>query len=231
MSRAVGGLVVESGAVAGVAAGDYRWLFDGVTGGDGPGEANVLRVGPGQGCGGEGSGPGGKAWLPGGREGVPDLLGQQVAVVSHSGHRGKAGLRGQPGGQVVLATFAGEYGPDPADGGLAAPSAVQRRGQGSGREANVPRAAVGLLAVPVPVVAVPELAAGGLHAELRIHHLDRVDDGRVGGGLDTEPDEFQEAGVDDRALADAVRPAVTDVVGGAGVGVTVLGQPQVVRAG
>src|SRR5690348_4640234 len=202
-----------------------------MTGGDGPGEADVLRVGPGQRGGREGSGAGGEAWLAGGREGVPDLLGQQVAVVADGGHRGQAALRGQSGGQVVFAAFAGEYRPDPADGGLAAPSAVQRGRQGSRGEADIPRAAVGLLAVPVPVVAVPELAVGGLHAELCVDHLDRVDDGRVGGGLDAEPDEFQEAGVDDLALIDAVRPAVADVVGGACVGVAVLGQPQVVGAG
>jgi len=67
-------LVIASGAVLEVAAGDYRWLFDGVSGGDGPGEADVLRVGPGQGRGGEGPGPGGKAPARG-WEGVPDLLG------------------------------------------------------------------------------------------------------------------------------------------------------------
>src|SRR5690348_18232122 len=141
---AVGGLVIGSGAGAGVAAGDYRWLFDGMTGGDGPGEADVLRVGPGQGCGGEGSGPRGKAWSARGREGVPDLLGHQVAVVADGGHRGQAGLREQPGGQVVLAALAGEDGPDPADGGLAAPPAIQRGREGSGSESDVPRAAVGL---------------------------------------------------------------------------------------
>ena len=58
---------------------------------------------------------------------------------------------------------------------------------------------------------------------------ERVDDHRVVGALDAEPDELEEGGVDDLALVDAGRAGVADVVLGALVGLAVLGQPQVVR--
>jgi hypothetical protein len=76
-----------------VAAGDYRGLLDGMTGGDGPGEADVLCVRPGQWCSGESASSRGKTWLACGREIVPDLLGEQVAVVAGGGHRGQAAER------------------------------------------------------------------------------------------------------------------------------------------
>jgi hypothetical protein len=76
------------------------------------------------------------------------------------------------------------------------------------------------LAVPVEVVAVPKGAVWGRRAELRVDHLEAVDDHPVVGGRDPKANQFEEAGVSHLALVDDTRTAVPEVVGGAGVGVT-----------
>ena len=78
------------------------------------------------------------------------------------------------------------------------------------------RAAVGRLAVAVVVVAVPELAARRDDAKLAVHDGKRAADVAVVGRLDAEPDQLEEARVDDAPLVDP-RPAVADLVLGAGV--------------
>ena len=120
------------------------------------------------------------------------------------------------GGELVLAALAGEDRPDSADRGLT-----------GGRETDVPRCAVALLAVAVSGVAVPEAAVRGEGRELSVDHADRAEDVRVIGRHNAETDQLKEARIDDRALVKR-RAAVPDAVGGGGVRVAVLGQAQVV---
>ena len=96
---------------------------------------------------------------------------------------------------IVLAALAAEDRPVAPDRGVVRPV-----GGRVGREADVPGRAVPALAVAVEVVAMPERAG----AQLLVDDRDGVVNGRVARGLDAEPDELEEARVDDGALVDAV---------------------------
>ena len=109
--------------------------------------------------------PRGKPRLPGRRELVPDLLGDHVAVGPRRRPSRPAAARAasDAGSELVLAALAGEDRPDAPDRRVVRPVSVA-----VGRAAEVPVAAVLLLAVAVEVEAVPEAAVGRVDAELLV---------------------------------------------------------------
>ncbi len=85
------------------------------------------------------------------------------------------------------------------------------------------------IAVPVAVVALPAVAAGGGALDGRVDDRDAVHDRRVVRGQLAEADELEEPGVDDRALVER-RAAVPDVVADGRVRVARLGEADEVGA-
>src|SRR5262249_14223854 len=95
---------------------------------------------------------------------------------------------------------------------------------------RLPLAAVGPLAVPVEAGAVPEPAVGGVVGKLPVDHLVGVPAVGVVGAAGAPTHHVEEARVDDPALVDE-RAAIGDLDLRAGVGVAVVGDPQVVGLG
>src|SRR4051794_37916151 len=110
-----------------------------MTGIDRPSEPHELCVRPRQRRRREGAFAGREAWLAGRRMLVPYPLRDHVALVCRPGDRGQAVGGAPAGGELVLATLAGEDRPD-------APDRRERAGH-----ADVPWAAVGGLAIAVEV--------------------------------------------------------------------------------
>ena len=112
---------------------------------------------------------------------IPDLLRDQSACVGERGHGGKQSFRlDHPARrQFVVRPLADQQGPAPSNA-----LAVESR-------------AVGVLAVPIVGVAVPDGSAGRLHLQQSIDHRDGVDDARVVRRAQPEPHERQSVGADD----------------------------------
>jgi hypothetical protein len=108
------------------------------------------------------------------------------------------------GGELLFSSFGRQDGPD-VSGALAGWG--PRRAEGGAAVGDTQHAAV---AVALSIVAQPAQAAGGLLHQGRVDDLQRVLHDRIGGRQLAEPDQFQEPGVDDRALGQR-RAAVTGV--------------------
>ena len=178
---------------------------------DRPREPHVLGVRPRQRRRREGALAAREAGLAGRREvGCPHLLGQHVAVVRRGGRCRRAAPRAAPSRPA-----SSSYSPrsPPKIGQLRPIVTLFAQPRSGSREADVPLAAVLLLAVAVEVEAVPEVRPLGVaDAELLVDHARACcARRRVVGALDAEPHELEEARVDDLALVDR-RAAVADVV-------------------
>ena len=197
------------GQVAGRVAGPHgRGRLDRPAGLDRAREPDVLRHRPGQ----RRRRPGRLAGQVAVRRGrglvlVPHLLGDHVAVVGGVRHRAQVRQAVAAVGDHVLAALAAEQRPRPALGA---------------RRVERPRLAGVLLAVAVEGVAVPDPAARRVRRQRGVRLGERRPHVPVAGRLHPEPDQLQEAGVDDlllRVYPGGVAPVPRVVVIRVGVGV------------
>src|ERR1700733_701576 len=125
---------------------------------------------------------------------VPDLLGEHVAGGGVAFVGLDQGADVVAGGQFVMGALAGEERPDAA---LAV---------------GVERAAIGALAIAIPVVAEPAGTLGQVALEDGIDDFEGINHERVVGAADAVADQFEEAGVDNFAGFELIALAGRTVV-------------------
>ncbi len=109
---------------------------------------------------------------------VPNLFGEQPERAAHRHHRLEIGHHVLARGERVMAALAGQQRPAAALTGA------------------VEGAAVGVFAIAVVVVAVPDRSARRLDLQQRVDRLERVDDVRVVGAAQSVAHQLQEVGRD-----------------------------------